>query len=138
MGGNQKLGALVGPVFVLGAVLFAWPNTKARLDFADAPHVRATVLSAEYVKGAAAEVTLAVPEPVPLDDLRTAPDGLAPGDTVTALVRPGDALLPEQLRRSLFFLPTLFAAVGCLFTAVGFLALRADPPTGPTDPESWL
>ncbi|MFD8595480.1 hypothetical protein ACFV1L_10805 [Kitasatospora sp. NPDC059646] len=148
---SEKLLALIGPLLVLAAILVVLPNIQARRDFADAPRVRATVLTAEYdARETATVITLAAPDAVPLDDLRTAPDGLAPGDTVTALVRPGHALLPEQLRRSSLVLPVLFAGAGCAATVVGLLALRADPPrlpgrprrprlpTGPTDPEAWF
>ncbi|MFF0297714.1 hypothetical protein ACFYST_04765 [Kitasatospora sp. NPDC004614] len=140
MGRSKKIGVLVGPLLLLVGVFLGWSNIQARCDFAGAPRVQATVLSAHYKPGGtnAFEIILGIPEPVPVDDIRTAPDHLMPGDTVTALVRPGHALLPEQLSWSTLVLPVLFAGVGLLVTVVGVRAIRADPPTGPTDPEAWL
>ncbi|MEV7116854.1 hypothetical protein [Kitasatospora griseola] len=141
MSRNPKLLALVGPLVMFVAVLMGWSNIQARIDFADAPRVRATVLSADYLKArssTARDITLGVPEPVPLDDIRTAPGGLVPGATVTALVRPGHALLPEQLSWSTLVVPVFFAVAGLVGTVIGVCAIRADPPTGPTDPEAWF
>ncbi|PJN29809.1 hypothetical protein CG736_04665 [Kitasatospora sp. CB02891] len=141
MSRNPKLLALIGPLLMLVAVLMGWSNIQARIDFADAPRVRATVLTADYREArssTARDITLGVPEPVPLDDIRTAPGGLVPGATVTALVRPGHALLPAQLSWSTLILPVFLAALGLAGTVIGVCAIRADPPTGPTDPEAWF
>ncbi|PBC67677.1 hypothetical protein BX265_8307 [Streptomyces sp. TLI_235] len=141
-GRNQKLGLVVGPIFVLGALLFGGPNTTARFDYAGAPRVEATVLVADYdhtARGTIARIiTVAAPDPVPVDDLRSAPRDLVPGTTVTVLTRPGHALLPSQLRWSVLAVPALALLAELVITWVGVEALRDDPPSGPTDPEAWF
>ena len=144
--GSPKFFVLLGPVFALVGLALGWPNVQARFDFADAPQVRATVVDADYhrtVRGTEARaITLAAPGLVSLDDLRTVPDDLEPGDVVTALVRSdGHALLPTQLDLEKLFLPAVLAVIGLAATAIGVVAILADRPklpTGPTDPEAWI
>ncbi|WP_030273967.1 hypothetical protein [Streptomyces sp. NRRL B-24484] len=139
--GRPKLGVVAGPVLLLAGLALGAPDLRARVDFAGAPHVRATVLVAAYdrtARGTTARViTVAAPDQVPLADLRSAPHGLHPGDTVTVLSRPGHALLPSQLRWSTLLLPAGLALMGLLLTVLGIQALRSEPPPAAGDPEAW-
>ncbi|MEU2631092.1 hypothetical protein [Kitasatospora sp. NPDC007106] len=138
---DPKLHIVLGPVFLLAAVLMGGSGIAAHVEYAGAPHVRATVLVAAYdrtARGTTARViTVAVPDPVPLDDLGSAPDDLVPGGTVTVLSRPGHALLPSQLGWSRLLVPAVIALMGLVSTALGIDAFRNGPPPAPGDPEAW-
>ncbi|MGW4808159.1 hypothetical protein [Kitasatospora sp. NPDC004272] len=141
MSRNRALGLLVGPILLLAGLLWASYHLVTHVRYAGASQVRATVLTAHYEQDGrgvhARRIVLAVPEAVPLDNLSSAPEGLRPGDTVTALTRPGHALLPGQLRWSLLLLPSCFVLVGLAGTATGVMHRRENPPPRPADPEAW-